>query len=158
MYITVDGARVATGGWGREGGEGEQRGKLALVRCLVSVETGGVEKTNYLLLAKDENRMLERRRCCKCVIRTTTKKKLLFRRASSITTIHYVDVSLRHASRVFPHILHPVVICSSFAVLNGCSATGVEVIKNAQTWHVCPLRLRMCSRRPSNCLRDYLLI
>lgn len=54
MYITVDGVRVVMGGEERRrGGGGEERGRLVLVRCLVSVETDGVEKTNYLLLAKD---------------------------------------------------------------------------------------------------------
>ena len=42
------------GGDGRQGeeGGGVERGRLVLVRCLVSVETDGVEKTNYLFLAK----------------------------------------------------------------------------------------------------------
>lgn len=54
MYITVDGVRVVMGGEERRrGGGGEERGRLVLVRCLVSVETDGVEKTNYLFLAKD---------------------------------------------------------------------------------------------------------
>lgn len=49
MYMTVDGVQTAMRGEGKEG----ERGRLALVRCLVSVETDGVEKTNYLLLVKD---------------------------------------------------------------------------------------------------------
>lgn len=53
MYITVDGVRLVMGGEGRGEGRGEERGRLVLVRCLVSVETDGVEKTNYLFLAKD---------------------------------------------------------------------------------------------------------
>ena len=36
----------------RRGGR-EERGRLILVRCLVSVETDGVEKNNYLFFAKD---------------------------------------------------------------------------------------------------------
>lgn len=51
MYITVDGGD--DGRWGEEEGGGEERGRLVLVRCLVSVETDGVEKTNYLFLIKD---------------------------------------------------------------------------------------------------------
>ena len=53
MYITVDGVRLVMGGEERGEGRGEERGRLVLVRCLVSVETDGVEKTNYLFLAKD---------------------------------------------------------------------------------------------------------
>lgn len=69
---------MVMGGEERKRGGGEERGRLVLVRCLVSVETDGVEKTNYLFLAKDYNRMLEPHRCCKCVTRT---KNILFRLA-----------------------------------------------------------------------------
>lgn len=42
-----------TGGEERREGGRRGRSRLVLVRCLVSVETDGVEKTNYLFLAKD---------------------------------------------------------------------------------------------------------
>lgn len=50
MYMTVDGVWLVKGGEerGREGGE--ERSRLVVVRCLVSVETGGVEKNQLSLL------------------------------------------------------------------------------------------------------------
>lgn len=44
---------MVTGGEERRREGGEERSRLVVVRCLVSVETGGVEKTNYLFFAKD---------------------------------------------------------------------------------------------------------
>lgn len=84
LYITADGGscwwEVRGEEEEEEGGE-EEGGRLVLVRCLVSVETNAAEKSNYLFLAKDENRMLEQRRCCKCVTRT---KNILFRLAAEL--------------------------------------------------------------------------
>lgn len=101
MYITRWSA-VVMGGEERRRGGGEEGGRLVLVRCLVSVETDGVEKTNYLFLAKDSNRMLEQRRCCKCVTRT---KNILFRLAAQHSCfVHYADVSLGNDSLIFSYI------------------------------------------------------
>lgn len=34
-------------------GEGKRERQISTLRCLVSLETDGVEKTNYLFFAKD---------------------------------------------------------------------------------------------------------
>lgn len=79
--------------------------------------------------------MLEQSRCCKCVTRT---KNILFRLAARRTRlIHYGDVSLGNASRIFlTFVGSSVEIWMLFIIFNGHSATGVEFIKMLGQKHV----------------------
>ena len=59
------------------------------------------------------------------------QKNILFRLAAAHSCLmHYVDVSLGNASRIFPTFMHSSVeIWMSFIIFNGDNATSVEVIK-----------------------------